>query len=135
MELGTLQFFSFQTGHGEQDDILGQSLDTDATEAEKLVLVFLFLSARISKLAKLKLKMFDIHVSCNTCRGMRQAAQDIAGRYPVQHYWDAFEPKLLVCQAHLLPAADTKAVKPDAHTKGSLLTKSTTEAKVCDTCT
>lgn len=63
---------------------------------------------------------------------MRQAALDIAGRYPVQHYWDAFEPKLLVCQAHLLPAADTKAVKPDAHTKGSLLTKTATEAKVCD---
>ena len=66
------------------------------------------------------------------CRGMRQAAIEIAGRYPTYHYWDALEPKLLVCQAHLLPSGDQKASKiADTHVvKGSLLTKTVADVKV-----
>ena len=34
-------------------------------------------------------------------RGKRQAARDIAGRCPVNHHWDAEEPKLLICEAQI----------------------------------
>ncbi|XP_077862626.1 intraflagellar transport protein 140 homolog [Saccoglossus kowalevskii] len=38
-------------------------------------------------------------------RGRSEAARDIAGRYPISHYWDPQEPKLLVCEAKLSAAA------------------------------
>ncbi|XP_072167641.1 intraflagellar transport protein 140 homolog [Diadema setosum] len=35
-------------------------------------------------------------------RGREEAAQDVAGRYPTSIFWDAQEPKLLVCEAKLV---------------------------------
>lgn len=50
------------------------------------------------------------------CRGKDQAAKDIAGRYPISHYWDSHDPKLVVCEAHILPKVENKdeKVKPRA---------------------
>lgn len=42
-------------------------------------------------------------------RGKYQAARDISGRYPVKHFWDAAEPRLLVCEARRMP--DIPALK------------------------
>ena len=49
-------------------------------------------------------------------RGKDQAAKDIAGRYPISHYWDSHDPKLVVCEAHILPKVENKdeKVKPRA---------------------
>ncbi|XP_064637216.1 intraflagellar transport protein 140 homolog [Lineus longissimus] len=41
-------------------------------------------------------------------RGKNQAAKDIAGRYPLSHYWDSHESKLLVCEAKLLRGKQQK---------------------------
>ncbi|KAK2157995.1 hypothetical protein LSH36_179g04000 [Paralvinella palmiformis] len=71
VELDTLQFFSFETGHGEQDELLPDlepEHDDDETETEK---------------------------------GKNQAAKDIAGRFPISHFWDKTESKLLVCEAQI----------------------------------
>ena len=32
-------------------------------------------------------------------RGRAEAANDIAGRYPLNIFWDPAEPKLLICEA------------------------------------
>ncbi|XP_070580461.1 intraflagellar transport protein 140 homolog isoform X2 [Ptychodera flava] len=44
-------------------------------------------------------------------RGRSEAARDIAGRYPVSHYWDPQEPKLMVCEAKLLPTTEQTTPK------------------------
>ena len=53
---------------------------------------------------------------CFLSRGKDQAAKDIAGRYPISHYWDSHDPKLVVCEAHILPRVENKdeKVKPRA---------------------
>lgn len=59
--------------------------------------------------------MFLNNVFC-LFRGKDQAAKDIAGRYPISHYWDSHDPKLVVCEAHILPKVENKdeKVKPRA---------------------
>ena len=52
------------------------------------------------------------------------AARDIRGRHPVSHYWDPTEPKLLVCEAKLLPV-DRKKEQKDAVNRSISLTKTT----------
>ena len=41
-------------------------------------------------------------------RGKNQAAKDIAGRYPISHFWDKTESKLLVCEAQIQPQEQSK---------------------------
>lgn len=43
----------------------------------------------------------------NLLRGREEAAQDVAGRYPTNIFWDAHEPKLLVCEAKLSQNEET----------------------------
>ena len=52
------------------------------------------------------------------------AARDIRGRHPVSHYWDPNEPKLLVCEAKLLPL-DKKKEQKDMENRAISLTKTT----------
>ena len=65
--------------------------------------------------AHCKVKLSDF-VCVFYSRGKDQAAKDIAGRYPISHYWDSHDPKLVVCEAHILPKAELKddKVKPRA---------------------
>ena len=49
-------------------------------------------------------------------RGRVEAAQDIAGRYPLAIHWDPNEPKLLICEAKLSEFSDRPVNK-----KSSLL--------------
>ncbi|XP_074648558.1 intraflagellar transport protein 140 homolog [Tubulanus polymorphus] len=51
-------------------------------------------------------------------RGKNQAAKDIAGRYPISHFWDLEEPKLLVCEAQLIakPPSSEKSTKDNNKT-------------------
>ncbi|CAH1793664.1 unnamed protein product [Owenia fusiformis] len=41
-------------------------------------------------------------------RGKNQAARDIAGRFPISHFWDPLETKLLVCETKSLPNQQSK---------------------------
>jgi intraflagellar transport protein 140 len=61
-------------------------------------------------------------------RGKNQAAKDIAGRYPMSHYWDAEESKLLVCEAHILAKELGKDAKEPK--KKHSLTKAVEEGPV-----
>ncbi|XP_076446737.1 intraflagellar transport protein 140 homolog [Babylonia areolata] len=99
VELDTVQYFNFETGRGEQDDY---PTGAEGQDEEK-----------------------DTN---DAERGKNQAAKDIAGRYPVSHYWDMEEPKLLVCEARVLtkdPSKDSKEVK-----KKHSLTKAVEEGPV-----
>ncbi|XP_033108707.1 intraflagellar transport protein 140 homolog [Anneissia japonica] len=56
-------------------------------------------------------------------RGRVEAAQDVAGRYPVSAFWDPTEPKLIVCEARL--ALDSENIsflkkKPSLNTLSNL---------------
>ena len=64
-----------------------------------------------------------------TYRGKDQAAKDIAGRYPISHYWDSHDPKLVVSEAQILPRVENKdeKLKPRAS-----LTKAIEEGPVSD---
>ncbi|XP_041473205.1 intraflagellar transport protein 140 homolog isoform X2 [Lytechinus variegatus] len=44
-------------------------------------------------------------------RGREEAAQDVAGRYPINIFWDTHEPKLLVCEAKLSHQEETTTPK------------------------
>jgi intraflagellar transport protein 140 len=46
-------------------------------------------------------------------RGKTQAAKDIAGRSPMTHYWDAHDPKLIVCEAKIMIDAFNKKEKEE----------------------
>lgn len=101
VEMDTVQYFNFETGRGEQDDYATGA----AVEGQ------------------------DEDKDTNDAeRGKSQAAKDIAGRYPVSHYWDAEEPKLLVCEAKVLvgeAGKDSKELK-----KKHSLTKAVDEGPV-----
>lgn len=60
--------------------------------------------------------VFD-EVQCYSCtsvyRGKTQAAKDIAGRFPLTHYWDAQDSKLIVCEAKILIDAFNKKEKEE----------------------
>lgn len=64
-----------------------------------------------------------MEISC--FRGKDQAAKDIEGRYPITHHWDAHDPKLVVCEARILPKTDHKEEK-----KKATLTKQIEEGPV-----
>ena len=52
----------------------------------------------------------NIYLSIFCFRGKNQAAKDVSGRVPMDHYWDNDEPKLLVVQARYQPSEEqTKA--------------------------
>ncbi|ELT94193.1 hypothetical protein CAPTEDRAFT_114177 [Capitella teleta] len=65
-------------------------------------------------------------------KDVSDASKDTAGRYPLSHFWDHEEPKLLVCEAQVLPPDQLKAAPsavPD-HNKNVSLTKATMEETV-----
>ncbi|KAK7111421.1 intraflagellar transport protein 140 homolog [Littorina saxatilis] len=101
VELDTVQYFNFESGRGEQDDYATTTGEDEAEEDKD---------------------------TNDAERGKNQAAKDIAGRYPVSHFWDLDEPKLLVCEAKALakdPAKDSKDTK-----KRHSLTKAVDEGPV-----
>ncbi|BFZ17235.1 hypothetical protein BsWGS_20274 [Bradybaena similaris] len=75
VEMDAVQYFNFESGRGEQDDYPGQG----------------------------EVPETDDYDTNDAERGKNQAAKDIAGRYPIVHYWDPAEPKLCVCEAWILP--------------------------------
>ncbi|XP_050392806.2 intraflagellar transport protein 140 homolog [Patella vulgata] len=79
VETDSVQYFNFESGRGEQDDYLGPKNGEELDE--------------------------DIN---DAERGKNQASKDIAGRYPISHYWDMMEPKLVVCEAKYVPVKITK---------------------------
>lgn len=67
--------------------------------------------------------------SVSVPRGKSQAAKDIAGRHPVNHFWDTEEPKLLVCETHLLPQ-DQQQKEAEEKWSSMSLTKATMDNTV-----
>ena len=62
-------------------------------------------------------------------RGKTQAAKDVSGRVPLEHYWDTDEPKLLVVQARYQADEGYKEVAPPVY--GSIpLTKAVLDETV-----
>lgn len=71
-EIDQVSYFNFETGRGEQDDFPPEQVE-------------------------------GVEGDTNDAeRGKTQAAKDIAGRSPMTHYWDAHDPKLIVCEAKIL---------------------------------
>jgi intraflagellar transport protein 140 len=62
------------------------------------------------------------------------AARDVAGRHPISHYWDLTEPKLLVCEAKLIPKDKTQKDQKDDYNKSISLTKATMVESVSVLC-
>ncbi|KAK3579473.1 hypothetical protein CHS0354_028282 [Potamilus streckersoni] len=95
LEMDMVTYFNLETGKGEQDDFPPEQLLT-ITEKDSAI------------------EMSDAD------KGKDQAAKDIAGRYPISFFWDANEPKLVVCEAKFKPKTPAK-VENDK--KKSYLTK------------
>ncbi|XP_053388212.1 LOW QUALITY PROTEIN: intraflagellar transport protein 140 homolog, partial [Mercenaria mercenaria] len=100
IETDSLSYFNFETGKGEQDDY----------PPEQMV--------GMQKDSAIEMSDAD--------RGKDQAAKDIAGRFPITHHWDAHDPKLVVCEARILPRTDNKEEKKQKAT----LTKQIEEGPV-----
>jgi len=62
------------------------------------------------------------------CRGKNQAAKDIAGRFPISHFWDKTESKLLVCEAQIRAQDQLKDEMKDSNR--NLLNKHTMSDEV-----
>ena len=75
------------------------------------------------------MKCGKFFVFCVRSRGKNQAAIDIQGRHPVSHFWDSTEPKLLVCEAKLLPGEQRRQPQQQPGQMVSL-TKNTMEDMV-----
>ncbi|XP_060569057.1 intraflagellar transport protein 140 homolog [Ruditapes philippinarum] len=85
IETDSLSYFNFETGKGEQDDYPPEQM--------------------VGMQSGSAIEMSDAD------RGKDQAAKDIAGRFPITHHWDAHDPKLVVCEARILPRTDSKEEK------------------------
>lgn len=85
IDTDSLSYFNFDSGKGEQDDYPPEQM--------------------VGMQAGSAIEISDAD------RGKDQAAKDIAGRFPMQHFWDAHDPKLIVCEAKVLPRVEIKDEK------------------------
>ncbi|XP_052768007.1 intraflagellar transport protein 140 homolog [Mya arenaria] len=85
IESDSLSYFNLESGKGEQDDYPPEQM--------------------LGMQSGSAIEMSDAD------RGKDQAAKDIAGRFSTMHYWDAHDPKLVVCEAQILPRVTDKEEK------------------------
>ena len=48
------------------------------------------------------------------CRSKSQAAKNVSGRYPISHFWDPKEQRLLCCEAKLIHKEEPEISKPES---------------------
>lgn len=86
VESDDLHFFNFETGWGERDENSPQLIESDE----------------------------DGTPISDANRSKSRTAKDVSGRYPVSHFWDPKEKRLLCCEARLIPNEEMEISKPES---------------------
>lgn len=124
-EKDTLMYFDFEKGLNDQDEM---TLDTESQE---------FKTAYERFFVELYWSTKEINLNDFIKRSRIDIGKQISGRYPGVHYWEHDDPRLLVCEAYLLPNSfiekakneKNNLLKNNQRNKGFYLPSDTTDEK------